>query len=108
MLNLNLIYGGQIWGQGQNKEFKKIEKLQEKAIKIINFLSLNAPVEKQMYKTNILKLKDLIMLQNILFVKDYLSENVPGSVNDKFHPSKLPPNHTSRYQGIIYISTKSK
>ena len=48
------------------------------------------------------------MLQNILFVKDYLSENVPGSVNDKFHPSKLPPNHTSRYQGINYISTKSK
>ena len=30
----------------QNEEFKKIEKLQEKAIRIISFLPLNATVEK--------------------------------------------------------------
>ena len=36
------------------------------------------------------------MLQNIFFVKDFLSENVPGSLNDKFHPSKLPLNHATR------------
>ena len=35
-----------MWRQDQNEEFKKIEKLQEKAIRIINFLPLNAPVEK--------------------------------------------------------------
>ena len=45
---------------------------------------------------NLLKLKDFIMLQNILFVKDCLSENVPGSFNDTFYPSKLPLNHTTR------------
>ena len=45
---------------------------------------------------NILKLKDFTMLQNILFVKDCLSENALGSFNDKFHPSKLPLNHTTR------------
>ena len=45
---------------------------------------------------NILKLKDFIMLQNILFVKDCLSENAPGSFNDKFYPSKVPLNHTTR------------
>ena len=28
------------------------------------------------------------MLQNIWFVKDCLGENIPGSFNDKFHPSK--------------------
>ena len=44
---------------------------------------------------NILKLKDIIP-QNILFVKDYLSENALGSFSDKFHPSKLPLNHTAR------------
>ena len=50
---------------------------------------------------NILKLKDFIMLQIILFVKDCLSENALGSFNDKFHPSKLPLNCTrssSTYQ----------
>ena len=76
LFNSNLIYGCQTWGQDQNEEFKKIEKLQEKAIRIINFLPLNAPVEKKIYE-----IKDFIMLQNILFVKDCLSENAPGSFN---------------------------
>ena len=35
-------------------------KLQEKTIKIINFLLLNASAEKQMHETNILKPKDFI------------------------------------------------
>ena len=62
-----------IWGQDQNEEFKKIEKPQEKAIRVINFDPSNASVEKQMYEMNTLKLKDFIMLQNILFVTDCLS-----------------------------------
>ena len=69
-----LIYGCQIWGQDQNEEFKKIERLQEKAIRIINFLPLNAPVEKQIYEMNIIKLKDFLMLQNILAICKRLSE----------------------------------
>ena len=59
-------------------------------------------VEKQMYEMNILKLKDSFMLQNILLVKDYISEKAPHSFNDKFHTSKLLQNYTaklsSRYQ----------
>ena len=78
------------------EDFKKIKKLQGKAIRIINFLSLNAPVEKQNYEMNIIKLKDFIMLRNVLFVKGFLNGNVPGSLNDKFHSSKLRLNHTTR------------
>ena len=90
MFNSNLRYVCQIWGQDQSEEFKKIEKIQEKAIRIINFLPLNAPQLKNRCMKWILKLKDFIMLQNMLLVKDCLSENAPGSCNDKFHPSKLP------------------
>ena len=145
--------------QTKNEDFKKIEKRQEKAIRIINFLPLNAPlfapnnpwckmlqtllgrkkheeemsdeqplklysnkkwrsqkdrktsrknnknnksppfnapVEKQKYEMNILKLKEFIILRNILFVKGFLNENALGSFNDEFHSSKLPPNHTTR------------
>ena len=82
--------------QLKNENFKKMEKLQGKAIRIINLLPLNALVEKQKYEMNILKLKDFIVLQNIVFVKDRLNENAPGSFNDKFHSSKLPLNHTTR------------
>ena len=82
--------------QLKNEDFKKIENLQEKSIKAINFLRLNAPVEKQKYETNILKLKDFIMFQNILFAKGCLNGNAPAIFNDKFHSSKLLTNHTTR------------
>ena len=49
-----------------------------------------------MSEMNVLKLTDLIMLQNILFVKHCLSENAPGSFNYKFYPSRLPLYHTTR------------
>ena len=107
LFNSNLIYGCQIWGQDQNEEIKKIEKLQEKAIRIINLLPLNAPVEKQIYEMNILKLKDFIMLQNILFVKDWQSENAPRSLNDKFHPSKVPLNHTKRSSSTYWLKVNN-
>ena len=48
--------------QLKNEDFKKMEKLQGKAIRITNFLPLNAPVEKQKYEMNILKLQDFINL----------------------------------------------
>ena len=72
LFNSHLIYECQLWGQYQGTEFKKIETLQEKAIRIIKFLPNNAPVSKEMHKLRILKLKDFITLQNILFVYDCL------------------------------------
>ena len=83
------------------------EKLQEKAIRIINFLPLNVLVEKQIYEMNILELKDIIMLQNILFVKYCLSENAPGSFNDKFYPSKVPLNHTTRSSSTYQLKVNN-
>ena len=73
-----------MWGQYQGTEFKKIETLQEKAIRIIKFLPSNAPVSKEMQKLKILKLKDFITLQNILFVYDCLEEERMKSFNTTF------------------------
>ena len=82
--NSHLIYGCQVWGQYQGTEFKKIETLQEKAIRIIKFLPNNAPVSKEMHKLRILKLKDFITLQNVLFVYDCLEEERMKSFNTTF------------------------
>ena len=84
LFNSHLIYGCQVWGQYQGTEFKKIETLQEKAIRIIKFLPSNAPVSKEMQKLKILKLKDFITLQNILFVYDCLEEERMKSFNATF------------------------
>ena len=58
--------------------------MQEKAIRITKFLPNNAPVSKEMHKLRILKLKDFITLQNILFVYDCLEEERMKSFNTTF------------------------
>ena len=67
-----------------SKKKKKKEMLQEKAIRIINFLPNNAPVSKEMHKLRILKLKDFITLQNILFVYDCLEAERMKSFSTTF------------------------
>ena len=61
--------------QLKNEDFKKIEKLQVKAIRITNFISLNVPGEKKEYT----KTKGLHHAS-----KGCLHENAPSSFNDKF------------------------
>ena len=73
-----------MWGQYQGPEFKKIETLQDKAIRIVKFLPNNVPVSKEMHKLRILKLKDFITLQNILFVYDCLEGERMKSFNTTF------------------------
>ena len=47
------------------------------------------------------------MLQNILYVKDCLSEKAPVNFDDKFQPSKLPLNHTTRSSSIYQLKVNN-
>ena len=47
------------------------------------------------------------MLRNILSVKGCLSENALGSFNDKFHPSKLSLNHTTRSSSAYQVKVNN-
>ena len=70
--------------------------MQEKAIRIIKFLPNNAPVSKEMYKLKIIKLKDFITLQNILFVYDFLEEERMKSFNTTFKLMETNQFHSTR------------
>ena len=66
-----MIYGCQTWGQSKTEHFNKIQKLQENALCLINFLPSTAPVS-EIYKTSkILKFLDYISLQNALKWKTF-------------------------------------
>ena len=79
-----LTYDYQTWGQhrilnANIKRITKLTKLQNKALRIINFADFHAP-SSPLYKTpQILKLKDLITLNNFLYVHNCLSGNIPSS-----------------------------
>ena len=72
-------YGSQIWGQ-LNSAVKKIQVIQNKAIRIMNFTSNRAPSSPLFRKCNILKLCDIVTLQNFLFAHDSLRGNLPSSL----------------------------
>ena len=74
-----LSYGSQIWGQYNNSYVKHITKIQNKAIRIINFKSSRTSSSELYKNSNILKIRDQITIANYLFVHDSLNRKTPIS-----------------------------
>ena len=75
-----LTYGSQIWGQ-HNSIVKKLQILQNKALRIINFVPPRNNATPLFKKCEILKLNDYVSLQNFLYAHDSLRENLPTSIS---------------------------
>ena len=74
-----LMYGSQIWGQ-HNRIVTKLQILQNKALRIMNFCPRGTSATPLFKSDNILKLADNIGLQNFLFAHDSLNNNLPSSL----------------------------
>ena len=79
-----LTYGSQIWGQYSNKHVSRLQKLQHKAIRIINFGDYRESVGPLYHKSKILKLCDHVKLQNFVFVHNSLNDNLPLPLRNTF------------------------
>ena len=62
----------------------KISKLQNRAMRIINFEELDAEVDPLDKRENILKIADYIEVQNVLPVHDYLTNKLPKCFQDHY------------------------
>ena len=78
LFSSHMVYGCQIWGQNRSSHVEKICKLQNRAMRIINFEDFHANTNPLYINNNILKLQDLIRLQNSLFAHDYLDNSLPA------------------------------
>ena len=78
----NMKYGCQIWGQNSNTLLRDIEKLQNKAINIINSKTGSLHLNNLFNELKILK--DLIAFNNCLFVFDQLKEDLPQAFKNFF------------------------
>ena len=74
-----LLYGSRIWGQS-NQSVSKMEKLQNKALRIINFKPLRYSVNSLYNKCEILKFGDSIKLSNFLYAHDNIKGNLPTTL----------------------------
>ena len=79
-----MTYACQIWGQFANKHVKRIQKLQNKAIRIINFVKYFDPSTPLYKKSKILKLEDQISLENFYYVQRDIQGDLPSPLLDSF------------------------
>ena len=70
----HFIYPCQIWGQNINA-LNKIQALQDKAVRVINFRANNYDVGELYKNDKILRISDYIKLLNCLFVRDILKNS---------------------------------
>ena len=96
-----MIYALQVWGQNKNTTFKEIEKLQNKAIRIMCFKSKLEPTKPLYRELKILKIRDLLTLNNCQFVQDHMIGKLPlnesyKSFNEYYKEMRNQHNYNTR------------
>ena len=72
-----LTYASQVWGQFQNKNISRLQRIQNRAIRIINFAKYDHPPTPLYYNSRILKLSDHVKVENVVYVHNSLKECLP-------------------------------
>ena len=96
MFQFHLIYSCQIWGQN-NTILRKLEPLQNKALRIINFKN-NEYTVNELYKTNkILRIADYIKSLDCLFVRDVIAQSTIPPFQEFFIQMTDRHQHNTRH-----------
>ena len=80
----------------QNYRISRLEKLQDRALRIINFSKFNEHRNPIYLKFKILKFNDHIKVLNFLFVHDCINNNIPMSLCDTFVPANKAHKYPTR------------
>ena len=77
-------YGSQVWGQYLNQHVLRIVKLQDKAIRIMNFANHSESCSELYKKLNIVKFQDSIKIKDYLYVHNSINRRLPQALTQKF------------------------
>ena len=89
-----LMYGSQLWGNHHNIHRNRIVKLQDKALRILNFAHYRAPTSPLYKNSKILKFRDNITLNNSVFGHDSFKGILPHILNNFVYLQNLHDNNT--------------
>ena len=100
----HMTYGCQVWGQSDSKFVKKIQVLQNNALRLITFAeSFRDHVSPLYKKLKILKFRDYVSLQNLLFIHDYFNDKLPECFNGYFTLLRDAHDHETRNAGTGHL-----
>ena len=99
-----MIYGSLVWGQFINKNVARLTKLQDKAIRIINFANYTDSRNPLYKHSKILKFEDHMKIQNFLFIHDNIRGNIPPVLSENIKPVFNVHNYNTRSAAQYQIS----
>ena len=88
----HLTFGCQLWGMNDNDNLKTLTQ-QKKAIRKIYFAQFDAHSDPLFKELGLLKLPDLIKLNNIIFVHNVLNNKIPKHFTHFFQTMEIHHNH---------------
>ena len=91
----HLNYACQVWGQNPNPTFNKIVTLQNRCLRLITFSGL-APSHQLFLELKLLRITDIIKLNNVLLIYNILNGKSPPRVTELFHLTPYPEHHSTR------------
>ena len=92
----HLIYGCNIWGLTSEENLKKIEILQRKCLRILTFSGFQSHTNHLFYKHNILKVRDVITLQQLQLLYKFLDNTLPKDLTSLFQLNCNVHDHHTR------------
>jgi len=76
-----LLYGNLSWSQTINTNVEKINVIQKKCLRLINFAQFNSHTASLFRECNILKLEDIIKMEKIKFAYQFQNNSLPIDLN---------------------------
>ena len=96
ILDCHLSYANTVWGQNRNL-MNRLIILQKKALHIMSFECRNAHSNPLLFRNEIIKLPQKLIMENCLFISKSINFNLPPIFNHWFTFSSNPHNYeTSR------------
>ena len=96
-----LVYGSQIWGLVDNDNLKILTQ-QKKSIRKISFSHFEAHSDPLFKNLGLLKLPDIMKINNIIFVHNVLNNKAPTVFNNYFKFKPLHEHNTIRNPNSLY------
>ena len=105
----HMIYGCQTWGLNDTPLVRKIQTLQNRALRLVTFADQTNSTfnhHNDIYKKlRLLKFRDFVDLRNLVFVHDYFNNALPESFTEYFTLSSNTHSHNTRtsIRGTIHV-----
>ena len=77
----HLTYGCNLWGLTSEENLSKIEILQKKCVRILSFAPFNSHSNELFINLGLIKMRDLISLNQLKLVYDFLNHHLPSDLN---------------------------